>query len=386
MDTNPGVPGGVDESELPKCDHQPSRAEYESANEWGMRDFVIQLCPEEYHDFVRYLRAIDFQPIVLRTAARQFHTVRQILWQYGWGCLQLLGHLRELRAARTLVVFSHFALLVKLAARFGVFRYERLFCFGFFLHDPRWFRIFRQLVRVDRANDHYIVFSEPELELYRMQLGIDPERLHFVPLGDWRQTRVPGLPPSEPAAGGYYFAGGRSNREYRALVEAFRSLTAKLVIVCSKENLEDLRGTSLPANVTVECDVPVTVFDRYVRGAKAGIVALRYDTGSAGQSVASALMRDGKCLLATPAAGLREYIEDGVSGYWIDDVARDLPGCIRRLEAQPGLTEAMGRAARERYERRFSLSIASAAFENVLASVPCQADCVGEDAAVPATE
>jgi glycosyltransferase involved in cell wall biosynthesis len=351
-----------------------------------MRDFVIQLCPEEYHDFVRYLRAIDFQPIVLRTAARQFHTMRQILWQYGWGCLQLLVHLRELRAARTLVVFSHFALLVKLAARFGVIKYERLFCFGFFLHNPRWFRIFRRLVQVDRTNDHYIVFSEPEMELYRRELGIDRERLHFVPLGDWRQTRWLSSRTHEASPGDYYFAGGRSNREYRALVGAFRSLTPKLVIVCSKENLEDLKETSLPANITVECDVPVTVFDRYVREAKAGIVALRYDTGSAGQSVALALMRDGKCILATPAAGLQEYIEDGVSGYWIDDVARDLPGCIRRLEAQPGLAEAMGRAARERYEQRFSLSIASAAFENVLASVRCKAEFAGNQAALPVTE
>ena len=53
----------------------------------------------------------------------------------------------------------------------------------------------------------------------------------------------------------------------------------------------------------------------------------------------------------------------------MDDVAADLPACIRQLEEEPGRAEDMGRAARRRYEQRFSPSIATSAFENVLASV-----------------
>jgi len=349
----------------------------------GMPDFVIQLHAEEYHDFARYLRAMDYRPIVLRTSGRRFHSVVQILGQYAFGCLQLIARLRELREARTLLVFSHFALVVKLLARCGLVRYGRLFCFGFFLHDPCWFRIFRWLVRLDEENDHYIVFSEPEVELYGTELGIAAARLHFVPLGDWRQTRMVNSGMLKAVCGEYYFAGGRSNREYRALVEAFRSLAAKLVIVCSKENLEELQETSLPGNVKVECDVPVVIFDRYVREAKAGILALRYDTGSSGQSVALTLMRNAKCILATPGAGLQDYVEEGVSGFWMKDLSRDLPAYIRRLEEQPGLAEVMGRAGRERYERRFSLGVATAAFENVLASVPCTTELLREEMALP---
>ena len=141
----------------------------------------------------------------------------------------------------TVIVFSHFALVVKLFARLGLVRYQRLFCFGFFLHNPRWFWWFRCLRRLDRAHDHYIIFSESELPLYRTELGIDAERLHYVPLGDWRQTRA-----RQPSAqrsiwgGDYYFAGGRSNRDYAALVEVFRTIPAKLLIVCSGSNLEEL--------------------------------------------------------------------------------------------------------------------------------------------------
>ena len=53
----------------------------------------------------------------------------------------------------------------------------------------------------------------------------------------------------------------------------------------------------------------------------------------------------------------------------MDDLAADLPVYIRQLEEEPGRAETMGWAARQRYEQRFSLSIATSAFENVLASV-----------------
>jgi glycosyltransferase involved in cell wall biosynthesis len=334
----------------------------------NMRDVVIQLHVSEYHDFVRYLVAMGFRRVVLDTPQRRFKTLGQLLRQYTSGLLQLLIRLRSVRGVGTVIVFSHFAFAVKLLARFGLTRYKRLFCFGFFLHDPRWFPIFRWLVRLDRANDHYIIFSESEADLYQAELGIAAERMHFVPLGDWRQMRS--HMQFQPATGGeYYFAGGRSNRDYRPLVEAFRSIPAKLVIVCSRTNLEELQETDLPPNVDVKCDVSISAFDDYIRRAKAGIILMRHDTGSAGQSVALALMRNAKCLLATRVGGLQGYIDHGVSGYWMDDVAEDLSAYIRRLEEDPGLAETMGRAARQRYEQRFSLSIATSAFENVLASV-----------------
>ena len=78
------------------------------------------------------------------------------------------------------------------------------------------------------------------------------------------------------------------------------------------------------------------------------------------------MMRNAKCLLATRAGGLHGYIDHGVSGFCMDDLAADLPVYIRQLEDEPGRAETMGRAARQRYEQRFSLSIATSAFENVL--------------------
>jgi len=334
---------------------------------------VIQLHPAEYHDFVHYLDGIEFRRIVLNAPGARFHSALRMLWECICGGRRLLWRLDSLRTAQTVVVFSHFAFVVKLLARLGLVRYGRLFCFGFFLHDPRWFRIFRWLVRLDGPNDHYVIFSRGEEELYRSELGIPVERLHFVRLGDWGEFRQPALKNSGARPGDYYFAGGRSNREYLALVEAFRSIPARLVIVCSQSNWKELKGVSLPANVEALCDVPVATFDDYVRGARAGIIALKHDTGASGQSVALALMRNGKCIIATDVAGLREYVEHGVSGYLMRSLAEELPLFIQSIEADPDRAETMGQAARERYERHFSQSVAASAFQDVLSSTALNA-------------
>ena len=247
---------------------------------------------------------MEFEAIVLETPVRRVKTFSQLLGQYLSGACQLFGDMRNLRSVRTLIVFSHFALVVKLCARLGLVRYQRLFCFGFFLHNPRWFRWFRWLRRIDRVSDYYILFSESELLLYRAELGIDAERLHYIPLGDWRKTRA-GQPLVQRSIwGDYHFAAGRSNRDYGALVDAFRTIPAKLLIVCSHSNLEDPETSALPDNISVVCDVSAAKFDEMISCAKAGIIPLRHDTGSAGQSVALTLMRHAKCVLATRVGGL----------------------------------------------------------------------------------
>jgi len=333
-----------------------------------MPNFVIQVHPEEYHDFVSYLTGLEFQRIVLRTPAWRFKTAPRLIWQYVFGACQLLGRMQSLRNARTLVVFSHFAFVVKAMARLGLVRYRKLFCFGFFLHDQRWMGIFRWLAKLDRASDHYIIFSEPEAELYESELGIGRERLHFVPLGDWAEARQDPLVDHITEYGDYYFAGGRSNRDYLPLIEAFRSLPARLLIVCSESNVEELGSVELPANVEILCDLAANEFDLYLRRCKAGIIPLKNDLGSSGQSVALALMRSAKCVIATDVAGVRDYVEDGVSGFLVQDIQAHAPAVIRQLESDSDRVEAMGRASRVLYEQHFSKNIAAAAFELVLSA------------------
>ena len=81
-----------------------------------MPNFVIQVPPGEHPDFVSYLAGSNSNHCFARTRWR-FKTPGTLFWQYPYRTCQLMWHLRELRGARTMVVFSHFGFAVKLLAR-----------------------------------------------------------------------------------------------------------------------------------------------------------------------------------------------------------------------------------------------------------------------------
>jgi glycosyltransferase involved in cell wall biosynthesis len=275
----------------------------------------------------------------------------------------LVRSLGRLRRCRVVIAIGPISYLVKLLHRLGLVRYETSFCLGWHVRSPRWFPVFRALSRLDGPGDHYIVFSEFEIALYEKNLGIARERMHFLPYGDWspEKTEAPAA-----AEGDYYFAGGYSNRDYPALIAAFRHIPARLVIVCSALNRE-IVDTELPPNITVLRDLPGEAFEAYVRDAKACIIPLKHDSGASGQSVMLRLMRNRKTIIATDFGSVRGYVVDGESGRLVKDMERDLPAVIADIERDPNAAAALGAAAYERYCRHFSFAAGGEALGRILA-------------------
>jgi hypothetical protein len=237
-----------------------------------MRNLVVQLHAGEYRPVVEHLQSLGFDRLDLDTAGFRFMSKWKLLWLYVRAGFRLLFRYRSLRQVDTLVAFGHFAFVLKLLSRLRVIRYRRLFCFAFLLHQPRWFPVFRIMARLDQKNDHYLVFSRFDIDLYAEGLGIERWRLHFLPLCElWAQGQQPNGRDVSPPSGDYYFAGGWSNRDYSVLVETFRSIPARLIIICSPLNWREMKKLSLSRNVEILCDVPPEVFESHVRGAKAGI-------------------------------------------------------------------------------------------------------------------
>lgn len=282
---------------------------------------------------------------------------------------ELLGSLGRLRRCRVVIAIGPISYLIKLLRRVGLIRYETSICLGWHIRSPRWFPVFRALSRLDTRADHYIVFSEWEIGLYQARLGIARDRMHFLPYGDWSAEEEPAVTPAaapETAAEPYYFAGGYSNRDYPSLIEAFRTIPARLVIICSALNKE-LDALDIPPNVTLLRDRPSDEFDAYVKNARACIIPLKHDTGASGQSVMLRLMRYRKAIIATDFGSVRGYVVDGESGLLVKDIARDLPAVVDRIERDPAAAEALGAAAYERYCRYFSLSAGTEALGRILA-------------------
>lgn len=91
----------------------------------------------------------------------------------------------------------------------------------------------------------------------------------------------------------------------------------------------------------------------FLAGCRIGLVA---STGSEAVSRAALeWMAAGRPLVATRVGGIPDLVEDGVTGVLVPPGdAPALAGALRDLLSNPARAEAMGRAARERWEREFS--------------------------------
>lgn len=299
--------------------------------------------------------------------------------------IELLAALPRLRGCRAIVTIGpvshgHF---LKLLKRLRLIDYGRQITLGFYIHSPRFFPLLRLLSRLDSDDDHYILFSDWEIELYRRHLGIDARRMHCLPYGEWGSappTETEPALPDDLRRTGYYFAGGYSNRDYLPLIEVFRESSARLVIIASAVNKE-LDGVALPPNITLLRDVPSALFEAYLRHSKACIVPLKEDTGASGQSVILRAMRHGAPVVAQDFGAVRGYIEDGVSGYLVSDMREELPAIVAAIERGAADAGRRAEAARERYHDCFSPAAGRAALARIMAPLVAPVAVAGADAA-----
>ena len=335
------------------------------ATDFADKRLLVQPGHNAFPDMAAFI-AEKFGFDLLQLSDFEIHRA-QSKWAHLRGLIRqsfdLMRALGRLRRCRVVIAIGPISYLIKLLRRLRLVRYETSFCLGWHVRSPRWFPVFRALSRLDAGGDHYIVFSEWEIGLYEKNLGIARERMHFLPYGDWSPTGTATEPGA--ASGDYYFAGGYSNRDYSALIAAFRTIPARLTIICSALNKE-IVDSDLPPNVTVLRDVPGEVFDAHVRDAKACIIPLKHDTGASGQSVMLRLMKHRKAIIATDFGSVRGYVVDGESGLLVGDIAHDLPGIVARIERDPDAAVALGAAAFERYRRFFSLAAGGEALGRIL--------------------
>lgn len=132
----------------------------------------IQQNSREYPDFVSSVGEVGFERIVLGTSGARFNSKPFMIWQIVEGSLRLLTRLQAIRKMGIVVAYGNFAYAIKLLARLRLIRYEKLFCFAFFVHSPAWFPVFRVLSRLDAAKDQYVIFSESEIDSMRNNSGL----------------------------------------------------------------------------------------------------------------------------------------------------------------------------------------------------------------------
>ena len=215
-----------------------------------------------------------------------------------------------------------------------------------------------QVLRQPRSSSHLVRgFTQQEVEDYARRLGIERSRLLFIAHGDWPQPiDVPDVFSPDPAIDletPFYFAGGFTNRDYTPVIETFKKLDQRLIVVCSKSNAEVVEN-DIPANIAVYRDITFPEFELVLRAAKAVIIPLKQDTGAAGHSVLIRSMRNAKLVLANNFRIIDDYVEHGVSGLLLNDMADDLRRVILEIEVAPERFVPIQEAALLKFQRDYS--------------------------------
>jgi len=181
-----------------------------------------------------------------------------------------------------------------------------------------------------------------EIERYSRQYGIPREKFALVPLSFQKRY----LPVTSDE--GYIFSGG-TVRDWKTLFDAVTGLPYPVRVFTPQ------RVPQPPSNVTVEL---VGREEFYARMAAASCVAIALEPEPlriTGTTTWTAAMAMGKPVVVSEPHGAPDYMEHGVSGFYVGyKDPKALRHYIELVMRNPSVRKRVGEAARERAWREFS--------------------------------
>lgn len=226
-----------------------------------------------------------------------------------------------------------------------------------FSAKPNALRLAGLLRRWLRYVDHVTVPSTWEAAYYGKALGLAAGQVSVCHLGAYDLRAE--LPAGGAAAGGaaatpYLFSGGRTDRDYRTLLEAVAGSGVRTVIAARPYAL---RGLRLPAEVEVNDLLSIKAYVVALAQAQAAVVPLAQVNHAAGLSLVLDAMALGRPVICSDIPAVRDYIADGVTGVLAPPGdAAALRDAIAAVAGDRAYAEALGRAARARYEEQFTFA------------------------------
>ncbi len=191
------------------------------------------------------------------------------------------------------------------------------------------------------------VFGRSEIENYRKLFGVPKEKFAAEVLGIADVSERIGK--AEPAGKGiFYLAAGRSNRDYDFLRDAWSGHGESLCIISDRESARDTQ------TIHYEKDCHGDDYLRLLAQARAVIIPLRAGDFSSGQLVVLQAAMLGKPVIVTENDTIRDYIEDGITGFIIPKRKEALWDALQQLEDEKRY-EQICRNAREKFVKDFSL-------------------------------
>ena len=191
--------------------------------------------------------------------------------------------------------------------------------------------------------DYIICFSKNECEYYARIFNMNPEKFVFLKLGiDKININM------EYDEKNYIIAPGRSNRDYKFLIESLKDENYNVKIIC------DSIPKKKDGKIQIYTDVMGDKYFSMLKNADCVIIPLKDDKISSGQLVILQSMQLKIPIIVTESLGIRDYIKDGYNGIIINKNKKDLLNALKLLEDKDFRQRIVDNAYRD-YLEKYSL-------------------------------
>ena len=194
--------------------------------------------------------------------------------------------------------------------------------------------------------DRIICFAREECDYYKEQFPKARGKFVFVPLGF---KPVEGFDISD---NGIIFATGRSNRDYDFLIDTLKDSPYKVVIAC-----DIYKNKNVPANVKILNNCYGKDMFYLMSCCHCVAIPLRDLKISSGQIVAIQAMSLGKPVICTDSIGLKDYVDNGATGFFFFFKKDVWLGLIKKLYDDKTCYKDMCIKSANAYKNEFSVDI-----------------------------
>jgi len=205
-----------------------------------------------------------------------------------------------------------------------------------------------------------VCFTQVERDICCTNLGLPPERVHFMPLvWDVKEDEE----ASPDTWDDYILSVGSSNRDYHTLFQVAKRVRWRFIVVARPYNVA---GLAIPPNVELRLDIPSTEVARLLRRARLVVVPLHDTVYAAGQSVVLRAMSAARAVIVTRTPGIEDYVRHGetglfVSPYNVEEMAAEIEHLLDSAET----TQQMGQRARQEAVAQYSFEVLAQRLSNL---------------------
>lgn len=230
------------------------------------------------------------------------------------------------------------------------------------LSNPRKSRLFK-LLRLGDALDLLICLNKYQVKFAEEILGVSSKKIAQLDYGANVDGEFFSPAQATPESGRYILSIGLEQRDYRVLFEAVKGTDVQVKVIASGIRPIEAYDISVPkvknecGNIELIDRVPYPRLRDLYAGAEFFVLPIRDVEFPAGITAIMESFAMGKPVVATRSRGVSEYIEDGVTGYWVaSGDSADLREKVLALWNDRAKCERMGESCRQTVKGKVDLS------------------------------